>query len=209
MSATTLTTESKLLGTTVMDRICNTPLVRLEGLGSGRDGLQILGKAEWANPGGSVKDRAASFIVADALKKGQISSGKGLLDATSGNTGIAYAMLGAALGFPVALCVPSNVSPERKRILSAYGAEVVWTNPADGSDGAIRKAREMIATEPERYFYADQYGNENELEGPLSHDRKRDLGADRGTRDALRRGSGNQRDVYGNDAATAGVESED
>jgi cysteine synthase B len=83
-----------------------------------------------------------------------------LLDATSGNTGIAYAMLGAALGFPVTLCVPSNVSEERKHILAAYGAEVVWTNPADGSDGAIRKAREMAADKPERYFYADQYGNE-------------------------------------------------
>ena len=161
MSSTTLTTGSKLLGTTVLDRIGKTPLVRLEGLGAEQDGLQILGKAEWANPGGSVKDRAASFIVADALEKGQISSTKGLLDATSGNTGIAYAMLGAALGFPVTLCVPSNVSPERKRILSAYGAEVVWTNPADGSDGAIRKARETVAAEPGRYFYADQYGNEN------------------------------------------------
>jgi cysteine synthase B len=125
------------------------------------DGLQILGKAEWANPGGSVKDRAASFIVLDALKKGQISATKGLLDATSGNTGIAYAMLGAALGFPVTLCVPSNVSPERKRILSAYGAEVIWTNPADGSDGAIRTARDLMYMKPGKYFYADQYSNEN------------------------------------------------
>jgi cysteine synthase B len=85
---------------------------------------------------------------------------QGLLDATSGNTGIAYAMLGAALGFPVTLCMPSNVSPERKKYLAAYGAEIVWTSPADGSDGAIRKAREMVAAEPERYFYADQYSNE-------------------------------------------------
>ena len=161
MGLTNLMTGSKLLGTTLLDRIGRTPLVRLEGLGESRDGLQILGKAEWANPGGSVKDRAASFIVADALEKGQISATKGLLDATSGNTGIAYSMLGAALGFPVTLCVPSNVSPERKRILSAYGAEVVWTSPADGSDGAIRKAREMVAADSGRYFYADQYGNEN------------------------------------------------
>ena len=128
MASTILTTGSKLLGTTVLERIGKTPLVRLEGLSSKLDGLQILGKAEWANPGGSVKDRAASYIVADALKKGEITPERGLLDATSGNTGIAYAMLGAALGFPVTLCVPSNVSPERKRILSAYGAEVIWTD---------------------------------------------------------------------------------
>jgi cysteine synthase B len=124
-------------------------------------GVQILGKAEWANPGGSVKDRAASMIIADAQARGLISKERGLLDATSGNTGIAYAMFGAALGFPVTLCVPSNVSPERKRILKAYGANVVWTNPADGSDGAIRKARELVAAEPDRYFYADQYSNDN------------------------------------------------
>ena len=161
MSATIVTTDNRLLGTTVLERIGKTPMVRLEGLTENLEGVQILGKAEWANPGGSVKDRAASFIVRDALERGQITASKGLLDATSGNTGIAYAMLGAALGFPVTLCVPSNVSPERKKMLSAYGAEVVWTNPADGSDGAIRRAREMIAAEPARYFYADQYGNEN------------------------------------------------
>ena len=161
MSSTTLTTETKLLGSTVLGRIGNTPLVRLEGLSDRLDGVQVLGKAEWANPGGSVKDRAASFIVSDALEKGQINAKRGLLDATSGNTGIAYAMLGAALGFPVTLCVPSNVSPERKRILAAYGANVIWTNPADGSDGAIRAARELIGNKPAQFFYADQYGNEN------------------------------------------------
>ncbi len=153
-------TTVKPLGTTVLERIGNTPLVRLDGLAGDLSGIQILGKAEWANPGGSVKDRAASSIVTDALNRGLIGNGKGLLDATSGNTGIAYAMLGAALGFPVTLCVPSNVSPERKKYLEVYGANVVWTNPADGSDGAIRKARELIATEPDRYFYADQYSND-------------------------------------------------
>jgi cysteine synthase B len=161
MSAIAVTSATKALGTTILDRVGNTPLVRLDGLSPRLAGVQILGKAEWANPGGSVKDRAASTIIADAQAKGLIGKGKGLLDATSGNTGIAYAMFGAALGFPVTLCVPSNVSPERKRILSAYGAEVIWTNPADGSDGAIRKAREMVAAEPDRYFYADQYSNEN------------------------------------------------
>ena len=158
-------TTVKPLGTTVLERIGNTPLVRLDGLAD-LPGIQILGKAEWANPGGSVKDRAASGIVTDALRRGLIGNArgsnvaKGLLDATSGNTGIAYAMLGAALGFPVTLCVPSNVSPERKKYLEAYGARVVWTNPAEGSDGAIRKARELSAAEPDRYFYADQYSND-------------------------------------------------
>lgn len=157
-------TTVKPLGSTILERIGNTPLIRLDGLvahiGDAASGIQILGKAEWANPGGSVKDRAASAIVADALKRGLIGDGKGLLDATSGNTGIAYAMLGAALGFPITLCMPSNVSPERKKYLAAYGANIVWTSPADGSDGAIRKARELAAAEPDRYFYADQYSND-------------------------------------------------
>ncbi len=133
--------------------------MRLDSLTAHLPGIQILGKAEWANPGGSVKDRAASAIVADAQRRGLLLPGGGLLDATSGNTGIAYAMLGAALHFPVTLCMPSNVSPERKKYLAAYGAEVVWTSPAEGSDGAIRKARAMAAAEPGRYFYADQYSN--------------------------------------------------
>ena len=149
------------LGTSLLDRVGNTPLIRLERLTEHLTGVQILGKAEWANPGGSVKDRAASAIVRDAQRKGQLTPGKTLLDATSGNTGIAYAMLGAAQGFPVTLCMPSNVSPERKHILNAYGAEIIYTNPADGSDGAIRMARKMAAENPDRYFYADQYGNEN------------------------------------------------
>ncbi|ADW69885.1 PLP-dependent cysteine synthase family protein [Granulicella tundricola] len=159
-------TATTTLGTGLLERIGNTPLVRLDELTLDMPGVQILGKAEWANPGGSVKDRAASAIVGDAMRRGVLGrradgSVQGLLDATSGNTGIAYAMLGAALGFPVTLCMPSNVSQERKKYLAAYGAEIVWTNPADGSDGAIRKAREMVAAEPERYFYADQYSNEN------------------------------------------------
>jgi cysteine synthase B len=153
-------TTVKSLGSTILERIGNTPLVRLEGLAGEIPGIQILGKAEWTNPGGSVKDRAASAIVTDAMKRGLIGNGKGLLDATSGNTGIAYAMLGAALHFPVTLCMPSNVSPERKKYLAAYDAEIVWTNPADGSDGAIHKARELAAAEPDRYFYADQYSND-------------------------------------------------
>jgi cysteine synthase B len=159
---------AKPLGLTLLDRIGNTPLLRLEGLTPSlaqHPGIQILGKAEWLNPGGSVKDRAASAIVADAIRQGQLTprsqNGKALLDATSGNTGIAYAMLGAAIGFPVTLCVPSNVSPERKNILAAYGADVIWTDPADGSDGAIRMARKLVAERPDDFFYANQYGNDN------------------------------------------------
>jgi cysteine synthase B len=155
------TTSLTQLGTSLLDRIGNTPLLRLDRLVAHLPGIQILGKAEWANPGGSVKDRAASAIVLDAQRKGQLGPGQALLDATSGNTGIAYAMLGSAMNFPVTLCMPSNVSPERKNILAAYGAQIVWTDPADGSDGAIRMARKLAAEEPGKYFYADQYGNEN------------------------------------------------
>jgi S-sulfo-L-cysteine synthase (O-acetyl-L-serine-dependent) len=151
----------KPLGSALLERIGNTPLIQLDLLTAHLPGVQILGKAEWMNPGGSVKDRAASSIIAAAQRSGQLGPGKVLLDATSGNTGIAYAMLGAAQGFPVLLCMPSNVSVERKRILEAYGAEIVWTDPSDGSDGAIRMARKLVAEQPERYFYANQYGNDN------------------------------------------------
>jgi cysteine synthase B len=123
-------------------------------------GVTLLGKAEWHNPSGSVKDRAAANIVIEGRRSGRFSAGKTLLDATSGNTGIAFAMLGAAEGFPVTLCMPTNVSEERKKILTAYGAKVVYTNSDDGSDGAIRKARELFSDNPDLYFYADQYSND-------------------------------------------------
>jgi cysteine synthase B len=155
------TTSQKPLGISLLERIGNTPLLRLDRLTAHLPGIQLLGKAEWANPGGSVKDRAASTIVLAAQREGKLTPGKALLDATSGNTGIAYAMLGSAMNFPVILCMPSNVSPERKNILAAYGAQIVWTDPADGSDGAIRVARKLAAEQPEKYFYADQYGNDN------------------------------------------------
>jgi cysteine synthase B len=148
------------LGETLLQRIGNTPLLRLQRVGRDLPRIQLLAKAEWVNPGGSVKDRAAAAIVSEGRRSGQFAPGKVLLDSTSGNTGIAYAMLGAAEGFPVALCMPSNVSQERKHILRAYGANIVYTDPAEGSDGSIRKAREMYASEPERYFYADQYSND-------------------------------------------------
>jgi cysteine synthase B len=141
-------------------RIGNTPLIRLERPVRGLKDVALLAKAEWINPGGSVKDRAAASMVRDAQERGLLVHGKALLDATSGNTGIALAMLGAALGFPVQLAMPSNVSPERKRILKAYGAKVEWTDPDLGSDGAIRRAREMAGNNPERYCYVDQYSND-------------------------------------------------
>jgi S-sulfo-L-cysteine synthase (O-acetyl-L-serine-dependent) len=148
------------LGHSLMERIGNTPLVRLDALTRDLRGVALLGKAEWYNPGGSVKDRAASNIVAEAQRSGKLRSGKILLDATSGNTGIAYAMLGAAEGFPVTLCMPENVSRERKQILKGYGANIIYTDPGDGSDGAIRKAKELAGKDPEKYFYADQYSND-------------------------------------------------
>jgi cysteine synthase B len=147
------------LGRRSLELIGNTPLVRLERLTRDLPGIDILGKAEWFNPGGSVKDRAASNIVAQARASGEFGQGKILLDSTSGNTGIAYAMIGAAQGFPVSLCMPENVSVERKHILRAYGAHIIYTDPGDGSDGAIRVAREVFAKNPSKYFYADQYSN--------------------------------------------------
>jgi cysteine synthase B len=144
----------------VLARIGNTPLLRLDALLPDRPAVQLLGKAEWYNPGGSIKDRAAANIVCEARRAGKLAPGKILLDSTSGNTGIAYAMLGAALGFPVTLCVPENVSEERKRILQAYGANIIYTDPGEGSDGAIKIARELAERHPNLYFYADQYSND-------------------------------------------------
>ncbi len=143
----------------VLDLIGNTPLVRLSAFESGLRNVELWAKAEWKNPGGSVKDRAAARMILDGERAGQLTREKIILDATSGNTGIAYAMIGAARGYRVRLCVPANVTPERKRILSAYGAEVVFTDPMEGSDGAIIRAKAMYAEHPDRYFYPDQYNN--------------------------------------------------
>ena len=143
----------------VWSLIGNTPLARLRRI-EPHPGVEIHAKLESRNPGGSVKDRAAASMIRAGLRSGALVPGKTLLDASSGNTGIALAMLGAALGYPVRLCVPSNVSTERKRLLDVYGADVIWTSPLEGSDGAIREARRLFALEPDRYFYADQYSNE-------------------------------------------------
>src|ERR1700735_5061879 len=156
---TEVNSTPRSLGNSILERIGNTPLLRLDRLTAHLPGITLLGKAEWANPGGSVKDRAASSIVAAAEAQGLLA-GRHLLDATSGNTGIAYARLGAAEGFPVTLCMPENVSRERKQILHGYGANILYTDPADGSDGAIRMARELASKHPDQYCYADQYSND-------------------------------------------------
>ena len=145
--------------TDVLSLIGNTPLVRLQRIGAEFPQVALLAKAEWANPGGSVKDRAAWNIIQEAELAGKLTPGKVLLDSTSGNTGIAYAMIGAARGYRVKLFMPSNVSLERKHILHAFGAEIVFTDPMEGSDGAIRKVRELAEREPNTYFYANQYNN--------------------------------------------------
>jgi len=151
--------NARKLGVGVLERIGNTPLLRLERIGQKYPAVEFYAKAEWFNPGGSVKDRAALNMIREGERSGALRPGKIILDATSGNTGIAYAMIGAALGYPVLLCLPANASPERKRILSAYGAEIVLTPADEGSDGAIRRAREVYASNPGKYFYPDQYSN--------------------------------------------------
>ncbi len=144
----------------VLDIIGRTPLLRLRGLANAKPGVEIYAKAEFQNPGGSVKDRAAAAIIRDAEQNGTLLPGGTILDATSGNTGIAYAMIAAARGYRLKLCVPGNVTAERLRTLRAYGAELVITDPMEGTDGAIRETRRLHAEDPSRYFYADQYNND-------------------------------------------------
>lgn len=149
-----------LVGSSLLERIGNTPLLRLDRLTAHLPGVQIVAKAEWTNPGGSAKDRSAAAIVADAKQRGLLTAGKRLLDATSGNAGVSYAMLGAALAFPVTLCLPEDVSPEKKKAIAAFGAETFYT-PADaGVDGAILKARELCGDDANRYCYVDQFSND-------------------------------------------------
>lgn len=144
----------------LLSKIGNTPLLPLRRPRDVSPNVELWGKAEWFNPGGSVKDRAALYIVQDAQRQGLLTPSKALLDATSGNTGIAYAMIGAAMGICVVLTMPENVSVERKKILTAYGAKIILTDPLEGSDGAILKARELAGKYPDSYYYADQYNNQ-------------------------------------------------
>jgi cysteine synthase B len=143
----------------LLANIGNTPLLRLERIAAPYPGVEICAKAEYFNPGGSVKDRPALGMILDGERSGALNHDRTILDATSGNTGIAYAMIAAARGYRVKLCLPANASPERKRILKAYGAEVVLTDAAESSDGAIRECRRIYESDPDRYFYPDQYNN--------------------------------------------------
>ena len=143
----------------LLSLIGKTPLIHLPTLTAAMPGIEIYGKAEYFNPGGSVKDRPAMNMIRDGECSGRLDKTKTLIDATSGNTGIAYAMICAAKGYKAKIVLPSNASHERKRILQAYGAEIVYTDPAEGSDGSTRKVREIVAQDPGRYFYPDQYSN--------------------------------------------------
>ena len=144
----------------VLDMIGRTPLVRLHQFERENPGVELYAKAEWQNPGGSVKDRAAARMILEGEASGKLTPDKVIIDATSGNTGIAYAMVGAARGYRVTLCMPENASPERKLILRALGAELVLTSPLESTDGAIREARRLYAENPDKYFYPDQYSND-------------------------------------------------
>jgi len=154
-----ITRINERTGTKVTELVGNTPLLELPSISAEASGVRILGKAEWHNPGGSVKDRPALWMIRDGERRGALTPEKTILDATSGNTGIAYAWIGAALGYRVRLCMPKNASEERKKILRAYGVDLVLTDPGEGSDGAIREARRLFAEEPGTYFYPDQYSN--------------------------------------------------
>ncbi len=145
-------------GYNLLDQIGGTPLLQIQKIEL-PDRVNLFAKAEWFNPGGSIKDRSISEIIDDGEKKGALTPDKILLDATSGNAGIAYAMIGASKGYRVELAMPSNVSPERKRLISSYGVTIHFTDPLEGSDGAIKRAREIYAADPDRFFYGDQYNN--------------------------------------------------
>ncbi len=146
-------------GRTVLERIGNTPLIRLQRIAAATPNVEIFGKAEYFNPGGSVKDRPAWNMIREGEKSGKLRPGGAIIDATSGNTGIAYAMIGAVRGYRVKLFLPENASPERKKILRAYGAELVLTDAGEQTDGAIRACQAECRAHPDRYFYPDQYGN--------------------------------------------------
>jgi len=156
-SASTLGKAS--VGQSVLEHIGNTPLLHLERIGREFPNVEFCAKAEWFNPGGSVKDRAGLSMIQVGLASGALRPGKTIIDATSGNTGISYAMIGAAMGYPVTLCLPDSASHERKRILAAFGAEMIITPGDEGTDGAIRRVQKIVAEAPDKYFYPDQYSN--------------------------------------------------
>jgi cysteine synthase B len=150
----------------VLEAVGNTPLIRLHDIAPNAPGVEIYLKLEFANPGGSVKDRPALRMVQDAMKDGRLTSDKILIDSTSGNTGVAYSLMGAAMGFRVHLVMPKNVTKARKDITQAFGTELVFSDPMEGSDGAIRLVKKIVGEDPEKYFYPDQYSNPS---NPLAH----------------------------------------
>jgi cysteine synthase B len=150
----------------ITDLIGDTPVVRLRSFDRDTPGVEIWAKLEFMNPGGSVKDRAAYQMIRDAIRTGQLKPGQTIIDSTSGNTGVAYALIGGAMGYPVTLVMPGNVSWARRKITEAFGTKLVFSDPMEGSDGAIRLCREMVADNPGDYFYPDQYSN---LSNPLAH----------------------------------------
>ncbi len=152
-------TRNGRAGNSVLEQIGNTPLLRFINIAKAFDRVEIYAKAEWFNPGGSVKDRAALRMIEEGERSGALTTDKIILDSTSGNTGIAYTLIGAVKGYRVELAVPRNISRERKRILQAYGANIIYTNPLEGSDGAIREAHRRYKANPEKYFMPDQYNN--------------------------------------------------
>lgn len=159
--------EGPLVSPSVLELIGNTPLVEIQRVRDGvAPGVRLFGKIEGFNPGGSVKDRPALKMIQEGIRQGRLVPGKTILDSTSGNTGIALAMIGAALGYPVELVMPANVSRERKQMVTAFGARAIFSDPLEGSDGAIRLCREVLAADPERYFKPDQYNNDA---NPLAH----------------------------------------
>ena len=155
-----LTSQMPKFGRSALQLVGNTPLLSFRRIGSELRGAQVYAKAEWYNPGGSVKDRAALNMVLDGERRGLLTKDKVLVDATSGNTGIAYAMICAERGYKLKLALPKNASPERKQNLLAYGAELILTDPTEGTDGAQRFVKDLVAKDPDRYFYPDQYNNE-------------------------------------------------
>jgi cysteine synthase B len=149
-----------------VNAVGNTPMIRLDRIGKETPGVEIYLKLEFANPGGSVKDRPALRMIQQALASGELGEDKILIDATSGNTGVAYSLIGAALGLRIQLVMPANVTRARKDITQAFGTELIYSDPMEGSDGAIRKVRQIVGLDPEKYFYPDQYSNPN---NPLAH----------------------------------------
>ena len=147
-------------GQTVFDMVGGTPLLRLPSIGRELNGVELYAKAEFFNPTGSVKDRAAKAMILDGIERGLLTHDKTIIDATSGNTGIAYAALGTALGYKVTLCLPANATEERKKLMRLYGAEIIETDPLESSDGAYNECRRLVAEHPEKYFYPDQYNND-------------------------------------------------